>query len=663
MTILAAMLLALPAAAVASRAKRDSAPWVIGLELLHRLDLLPTIKRATGIGGVSSYDRTGGNDDGFSGAYSYIRKEGDDLVLADIEGPGCIYRIHTPTPPDDIVEFYFDGEETPRIRLPFREMFSGNVEPFVRPLVHVALGGCTSYVPIPFSKSCKILLRAKEMHFYDLNYTLYPPDAPVTTYSPTLAARDRKAIAAASAVFSGGRDQDLTAFNVPQGTKLTKHPFDAQLQPGQAVTLFETDRGGRIASLRIEPAEALSGKGRDILLRITWDGDARPAVCCPAGDFFGYAWGEPAAGCCVLGTHRGVDYFNLPMPFEKSARVELLCLRPSGPAVRVAGEVVVGDTPKRKDECRFYAVWRRENPTTEGKPFTFLETSGRGHIVGLALQAQGKQAGNTFFFEGDDQTTVDGELAVHGTGTEDFLNGGWYDIPGRWDRRQACPLSGCMLYERPLGRTGGYRFFLSDAYSYRRSVLQAIEHAPERNEHPADYCAVTYLYSEKRPKADFSVPSVNRRAVDDPRQIVFTPHWTLPILGFSFAGATISRGSQQVGGADVRCLTMRADRPDIFGPAFISFGCKLPARGRYRISVDAIAGPDQAVVQLFHRDVPIGERVDLYRSEQALVEQVAVGELEVEESEVEIVFKLMDKHADSSGLGLDLVNVIFERVG
>ena len=58
---------------------------------------------------VSSYDRTGGNDDGFSGKYSFIRKEGDALVIADLKGPGVIYRIWTPTPTDDYLEFYLDG--------------------------------------------------------------------------------------------------------------------------------------------------------------------------------------------------------------------------------------------------------------------------------------------------------------------------------------------------------------------------------------------------------------------------------------------------------------------------------------------------------------------------------------------------------------------------
>ena len=61
------------------------------------------------------------------------------------------------------------------------------------------------------------------------------------------------------------------------------------------------------------------------------------------------------------------------------------------------------------------------------------------------------------FFEGDDQATIDGVLAVHGTGSEDFFNGGWYDVPGRWEDRVSLPFSGSLDFKRHLGRTGGYR--------------------------------------------------------------------------------------------------------------------------------------------------------------------------------------------------------------
>ena len=287
------LLIAVATACAATQAVAQEAPWLVGVDQIRRLDLLPAIKRTVKIGAVTSYDRTEGNDDGFSGKYSFIRKEGDGLVIADLKGPGCITRIHTPTPTDDPLEFYFDGEPTPRLRLPFRQLFTGQTAPFLRPLVDNAAGGYYSYVPILYQKSCKVVLRAPKLQFYDLNFVVFPEGAPVKTYEPEVSAADLRAIQAAGDVLKGGRSSDLTAYNVPPGTGLKTHRFDGLLQPGKSVTLFETRRGGRIASFRVSPADAFASKDRDIYLRITWDKDKQPSILCPAGDFFGYAWANP----------------------------------------------------------------------------------------------------------------------------------------------------------------------------------------------------------------------------------------------------------------------------------------------------------------------------------------------------------------------------------
>ena len=102
----------------------------IELEELANINLLPRYRDHTSVAMESSYDRTEGNDDGFSGKYSYIRKEGPGrLVIADLQGPGVIQRIWTPTPTEDTIQFYFDGEENPRISIRFIDLFSSDVFP------------------------------------------------------------------------------------------------------------------------------------------------------------------------------------------------------------------------------------------------------------------------------------------------------------------------------------------------------------------------------------------------------------------------------------------------------------------------------------------------------------------------------------------------------
>ncbi|MCW3098123.1 MAG: hypothetical protein JWL77_3741 [Chthonomonadaceae bacterium] len=642
---------------------RGEPPIVIGMAQLHRLDLLPAFKQLVTIGAVTSYDRSGGNDDGFSGKYSFVRKEGDNLVLADLKGPGCIYRIHTPTPTDDLLEFYFDGETTPRIRTTFRKLFSGTESPFLKPLVDYAGGGYYCYVPMPYQQSCKLLLHAKTFQFYDLNYATYPSDAPIATFDPKATAADTENLDRAIAVFNMFHPVELTDFTMPAGTALQRKSVDADIKPGQTRTIFEAKKGGRIAALKLGPAEAFAGRDRDVLLKVTWDGDKKPAILCPVGDFFGYGWGKPAVGARFVGTREGMNYCYLPMPYDRSAKIELISLKQDGTTVHVRGEVTVGNRPRMPEEGKFYAVWRRENPTTTGKPFTFFESQGRGHIVGLALQSQGMKSGSTEFFEGDDVTTVDGAMVVHGTGSEDFFNGGWYDVPDRWDAPVARALSGCMDYKKPLGRTGAYRFFIGDAYSYRNSILQTIEHGPEGNAVPTDYCSVTYLYSENRPTVEFEIPTLAQRQVVDPVNITFTVDWTVPINSFAFANATVSRREVPTGSGQKRCLSFRASKKeDFFGPPFLSMTFDLPATGKYKVYVDVVKGPEQALMELCQDELPVGPAIDLYREKPEIGSHLYLGDVLATEGNNRLMFKLVGKNDLSKAFGLDLIDVTFVKI-
>ncbi len=653
---LPALLVLLGSAFYASgQSTQSSQPWVIGIAELHRIDRMPMFKKSIAIGAVTSYDRTEGNDDGFSGKYSFVRKEGDNLVLADLKGPGCVYRIHTPTPTDDPLEFYFDGESKPRITTTFNQLYSGKTSPFLRPLVDYAGGGYTSYVPLPYKSSLKILLRAKSFQFYDLNYVTYPADAPIQSYSDSNAPSS-KDIELAKTVFDNRVAGGLSRFNVPADSQLKQFAFSKAIPSKQAVTLFETHQGGRLSSFSLGPIDAFIGKDRDLLLRVTWDNATKPSFVCPVGDFFGYAWGKPAMNSAFLGTNEGMNYCNFPMPFAHAAKIELVSLREGAP-VSIHGSVTVSSSPQRSDEGKFYAVWHRENPTVDGKPFTYFQSSGKGHIVGLALQAQGPESGSTSFFEGDDITTVDGKMAIHGTGSEDSFNGGWYDVPDRWDGPVSRGLSGCMAYQKYLGRSAGFRFFLGDAYSYNKSILQTIEHAPERNAGTNDYCAVTYLYSELPPSSPAVTPGKALLRVTDPSKITFAASWSLPISSFSFAEATVSRKEVPAGKGRERCFSFRAKGEDWFGPAFVSFICDVPSAGEYAVTMDAVQGPEQGIVQFTKDELAISQPIDLYSAKPERKNSIDMGHVKLQEGANKITFKITGKNSLSLALGFDLINI------
>jgi hypothetical protein len=229
-----------------------------------------------------------------------------------------------------------------------------------------------------------------------------------------------------------------------------------------------------------------------------------PAVYCPVADFFGYAFGSPSMQSLLLGTQDNKVYCYFPMPFDKSARIELIQRIKEGSSsepVNIKAEIFYAPEkriPSR--EGRFYAHWEKKVRLQPGVPHTIADIKGKGHYVATLLQAQGLNAGMTIFFEGDDSTSIDNRFRLHGTGSEDYFNGGWYAMLDRWDDKMSLPLHGSLGYSLPFCRTGGYRLYLSDKLSFERYFWHSIEHGPAGNNIPADYTSLGLYYADSPPE-------------------------------------------------------------------------------------------------------------------------------------------------------------------
>ena len=91
----------------------------VGLGFYDDLSLLPNIYSNVQSYYLSSYDRTGGNDDGFRGTYSqlYVDDNGEHVIF-DENGPGCVYNLWFTGDDQGLhwgkIRIYFDGEKTAR---------------------------------------------------------------------------------------------------------------------------------------------------------------------------------------------------------------------------------------------------------------------------------------------------------------------------------------------------------------------------------------------------------------------------------------------------------------------------------------------------------------------------------------------------------------------
>jgi hypothetical protein len=445
---------------------------------------------------LSSYDRTGGNDDGFSGKYSAVRTDGEGLVIADLKGPGIVNRIWTPTPTADTLKFYFDGEKQPRIAVPFIDLFTGTHAPFLAPLCGNQLGGFYCYLPIPYEKSLRIVFIGKNLRFHQTQYRTLPAGEKIKSFSMTMFADYKDDIAQIAKVWS--KQQSPLA---EYGARLKSKKVNVLLRSGSETIIFSGSDGGRIVGMEFGAGSDLLKAYGQVLLTARWDGEAKNGVEVPLHDFFGFAFGKPAIQSIVLGSNSRNLYSYLPMPFDKSAEVKLKYEKSNvqdPDEILISGTVFFTDDKRDpKTEGRFYTQSRREYNIPSGSPHVIADVKGRGHHVGTVLITQGLQNGSTWYFEGDDQATIDGKLKLHGTGSEDYFNGGYYAVMDKWDKGMSLPIHGSLEYDMMTSRTGGYRFYLSDKLNFQESFKLTIEHQPDvKNNVQADYTSLAMFYAD-----------------------------------------------------------------------------------------------------------------------------------------------------------------------
>ena len=583
------------------------------LEQLYEFEQLPHYRDGV-IEQVSSYDTTGLNNDGFSGTYSFIRKEGDKLILADLKGPGVINRIWTPMPTTDTIQFYFDGEKTPCISIPFIDLFSGKIFPFLNPVCGNEVGGYYCYLPIQYSKSCKIAFTGKVIQFHQIQSRPYPKGTKVKSFSMDWSSNEKQALESARSFWNMETNALDKLKNYGVEVKMeTKH---FTLSPGESFPFFTNETGGRIVGIELECGNALEGANKDILLQAKWDNDSGYAINCPAADFFGYAYGKPAMRSILAGNSAGgVNYCYIPMPFEKKAEMKMVYEKRSGaaqPKAEMVVKVYYVPTPQEKaKEGRLYTIWRREIRPEDGKPYLFADIKDKGHYVGTIHLAQGLRPGMTIFFEGDDSTYIDGKMRLHGTGSEDYYNGGWYALLDRWDRGVSLPIHGSLDYSLQMCRTGAYRFYLTDKLTFENEIFHTIEHGPEHNLFPVDYTSIAFYYGSK-PASNAINPTEELRTVYYPSTHVFFPQ----LMELSLGPDTR---------AEFRGWRLETTAPATGDEGIVRIMLNGIPEGKYKVGLTYFVTPDGCEFSVWNRQKQLSEWQSAFASEEKKIDRQELG--------------------------------------
>jgi hypothetical protein len=626
---------------------------------LSRIDFLPQYRDNALVHQISSFDTTGGNDDGFSGKFSYLRIENNNLIIADLKGSGVIQRIWTPTPTEDTIQFYFDSEDSPRINIKFIELFTGNIYPFSRPIVGNEVGGYYCYIPIPFQKSCKIVFKGKRMQFIQIQYRQNIEQNSIVSFPKKFSEKETNALELAIKAWSkyGKEVIDLIP-TIRTGVK-TKSSI-IYLKQGEVKSFFKDNKGGRIIGFEIIPQSYITSGFKNIILRATWDNENVAAINSPLTDFFGYAFGKPSVRSMLIGVNDNLHYCFLPMPYEKNASMELVYLKNEQnnyKEISFKVKVYYTETKLKTYEGKLYTKWRREIDPEHGKPYTILKTEGKGHYVGTVLQAQGLNSGMTIFFEGDDVCLIDGELRIHGTGSEDYFNGGWYALPDRWDQAYSLPVHGSLAYSIPLARTGGYRFYIPDKVTFQKSFQLTIEHGPEGNKIPVDYTSVAFYYCN-RPPFENNVPDARLLSEIKPPSIL--EYWLamLPIKASS-SGSTISNERWTDSKSKVNYNVLRFSARE---NGFVKFELEVPSNGEYKLFMSYFRGTECSAFQVTQRQIPLKKVIEGYSEENTFIDKDYIGTFFIKEGTNTITVTLKENSDQYRNKSFVLYRIFLEKI-
>lgn len=259
---------------------------------------------------------------------------------------------------------------------------------------------------------------------------------------------------------------------------------------------------------------------RKVLIKMTWEGQDRPSVLAPLGDFFGIGHSMPSNYTSlpfnvsvkpsedrIFGAQCSSSCY-MPMPFNKKAKIEIINEneRPLGLYFYVDYEMYRDPLPE--DTVYFHARWRRELPCngwgndlqvnspevnsvanlTGEDNYVVLETEGAGHYVGCNLSVTHFQG--SWWGEGDDMIFIDGEQepSLIGTGTEDYFNHAW------GMQKNHFPFFGSILHESDFaGYQVSYRFHIPDPIYFDKSIKVTIEHG-HANHLSDDWASTAYWY-------------------------------------------------------------------------------------------------------------------------------------------------------------------------
>lgn len=458
---------------------------------------------------VTSFDPTGGNDD-----YNHPQSRGPAGwdIIAELDGPGYVSRFWCTGSKDGTkrFRFYMDGERQPSIEVSLDE-WCGEDGPLSLPIAGYEPYCWFSWMPVPFNKKLVIMeesAQPDEKLYYQVCWNPLPERIGVETL--TWPPSD-EILSKAEAIGHALRERRF----LPEPVRETLAEETSTLAPGGTMEM-NIEGPAWIHELAVTPDVAGITNPverdrflRDVVVRIHWDGAAEPAVRAPLGDFCGVFWNRLRYRSQYVGMEDETLINRFPMPFNTRARIILENQgRHSLPlAVKVQGH-------RGADDARpfnyLHAQWRSSEPGQKGRPHIIADISGEGRYLGCVLSVTSMDR-SWWVLEGDEKMYIDGSAAPqwHGTGLEDYFNGGWY-----YGNALASPFHG-IIFKAPF-RTIQYRLHQTDPVAFENTFHMTFERGPDQASRAGMESVAWYYLATPEGRAPPIGTAGQRRPVEDP---------------------------------------------------------------------------------------------------------------------------------------------------
>jgi hypothetical protein len=297
------------------------------------------------------------------------------------------------------------------------------------------------------------------------------------------------------------------------------------IKAGARLEVFNAAGPGMISHIWFTIASPSLQHLKELVLRMHWDGNARPSVETPIGDFFGLNLGEYViyeSEYLACSPGRSLNCY-FAMPYRKSALVTVTNegKQDVGSFYSNIDYMTVPGLPA--DALYFHAQYRQAAPATpstsdwktngdanrllnpDGKNnYVYAETRGRGQLMGVTLGVLQNQ--DFWMGEGDEMIFIDDETKplIIGTGSEDYFLGSW-NFGGRDGARGfAHRMYGApfiALPERAGGRYLCYRWHGDNPVTFTRYLKHTMEHG-HANHRADNFYSACYWY-QAEPYTDF----------------------------------------------------------------------------------------------------------------------------------------------------------------